>query len=265
MLGMEVPVSILEFLWENMFTVLGYSILAGGALAELLYLYIVVFRAYDVEYDETECNESWPKIDLKKALRRRLSIPRLGFPLWLVFSATLGLWLLRADWDTYIAIAVLWFLTTPLRKMLGIAVARKAYRDSEHKATQTSYWDDVMYYYSWAFDPPEAPGGNRPWFKRRLKWMNKFQSVLRFFWYLIQVWRLWGMLVMAVVSMFWPIAALCAIFYHVESVDEYKYWRPWWRFDRKGTRPHRKPTIDGEVVKTEPGDESPDGLATRKS
>lgn len=256
---------ILKFLWENLFTVLGYSILTGGALLELLWLYVVVFRAYDVEYDERECANSWPKIDLKKALRRRLSVPRLGLPLWLFFAGALGFWLLRADWDTYLAIAVVWFLTAPLRKMLGIAVARRAYRDSERESPQTSYWDDVLYYYAWALYPPEAPGGNQPWFRKRLKWLNKLQGVLRFFWVIIQVWRLWGMLVMAVVSLAWPVAALCAIFYHVENVDEYKYWKPWWRFDRKSSRPHRKPTIEGQVVSDRTdGDATGNGIG-RKS
>lgn len=241
---------LLAYLWHHLFTWWGYLVLVGGSLLELGWLYVVVLRAYDVEYDEKECTESYPRIDLKKALRRRLSVPRLGFPLWLAFAVMLAVWFSHMNLHTYVTVAFFWFLTTPLRKMLGIAIARKAHRDSQNEQPETSYWDDVVYYYSWALDLPESPG-SKVWFKRKLKWLNKFRPVLFFWWYLLQVWRLWGMIFVAIASFFWPIAALAAIFYHVESVDEYRYYKPWWRLNRKGAAPERKhKVVDGEVVKT---------------
>lgn len=239
---------LLAYLWHHLFTWWGYLVLVGGSLLELGWLYVVVLRAYDVEYDEKECAESYPRIDLKKALRRRLSVPRLGLPLWLAFAVMLAVWFSHMNLHTYVTVAFFWFLTTPLRKMLGIAVARKAHRDSEKEQPETSYWDDVVYYYSWAFDTVGAKGQ----FKRRLRWMNAVLPLLR----LLMFWRLWGMALTAAASFFWPVAALCSMFYHIEMVDDYHYLQPWWRWNRKGAAPERKhKVVDGEVVKTDPADD----------
>ncbi len=200
------------------------GILLLAVFAELAWLYVVVLRAMDLSYDKERCARR--NVDYKKAMRRRVSWPQLGFPLFAVFAALLILFNLNMSFKTYVVIATLWFFTAPLRKMWGIAIARKVVRN-RGETPGTSYWEDVAEYYSWGFRFPERRQ-DKQWFEDKLAFLNKFQDL----WYVIQIFRFWGVAVQALASLAWPVTAAAAIFWHMEMVDDYDYERPWWRFDR---------------------------------
>lgn len=205
------------------------GILLLAVLAELAWLYVVVLRSWDLNHDKQRCHDR--NVNWRKAQRRRVSWPQLGFPLFVLFGVLLVLLNLNTNIETYLVIATLWFVTAPLRRMWGLAVARKIVMKLDGKLT-TSYWEDVSDYYTWGFTLPQRPK-NKQWFEDKLAWMNKFQNL----WYAVQIVRFWGVLAQAIAALAWPLSALVAIFYHMEMVDDYDdYYRPWWRFDRKSDR-----------------------------
>ncbi len=228
-------------------------IFIGGGFLNLLWYYVVVLRASDVRWDPVRCRSKSPVIDLKKAQRRRVSVPWLGVPLFLGVAA---LYAAQIVWNTvfaYMVIAFLCFITAPLRKMWGMYVARRVHQRQTGEPLQTKYWHDVAFYYSWGLDMPAKPD-DKVWFEDRLAWLNRFQSL----WYVLQVWRFWGIFGQAALSLLWPVLAIATPFYHLDNVDEYKYQRPWWRFDPeqkkrdRRTKPASGDIVDGEVVVDQP-------------
>lgn len=218
------------FGWLSWFWV---GVILAVVFAELAWLYVVVLRAMDLGYDKERCDRR--NVDYKKAMRRRISWMQLGFPLFLLLAALLILFNLDVSFKTYLVIATLWFVTAPLRKMWGIAIARKVVKNRGEKLG-TSYWQDVRDYYSWGFRFPERPQ-DKQWFEDKLAWLNKFQNL----WYAIQIIRFWGVVAQLFASLVWPVAAVVAVFYHMEMVDDYDYDRPWWRFDRKTDQSRMRP------------------------
>ncbi len=218
-------------------------IFVGGGAVELLWYYVVVLRAADVRWDPQRCLTKNPSINLGKARRRKVSWPMLGLPLFLIAASLFVLQLWFYSWGTYILISMGWLLTAPLRKMWGMAVARRVYAQQHGERSETSYWHDVAYYYGWGFDLPSRPEG-QVWFEDRLTWLNNFQKL----WYVIQIWRFWGVFAQAVLSLLWPVVAIGSAFYHMDQTDDYTYSCPWWRFDRKTSR-HQ--VVPGQVVRSE--------------
>jgi hypothetical protein len=210
------------------------AVVVGGGLVEFLWAGVVVLRAADVGYDLSKCEARQPKVDLAKALRRRITWPRLGLPLFALCAALFAAQLLWMSVFTYTVISIAWFLGAVPRKMWGIAVARRVMPRPD-----TRYWQDVRRYYVIGLSLPSRPE-DQMWFIGKLRWLNQFQR----FWYLLQIFRFWGIFGYAVAALAWPLSSAVAIFYHMESAGfRREYLRPWWRFDRKrGADPaKRKP------------------------
>ncbi|HSX01132.1 MAG TPA: hypothetical protein VLF67_02715 [Candidatus Saccharimonas sp.] len=236
----------MQFMWHHLFWLWLSVVLIGASGLDLLWYGVVVLRASDVDYDPKRCAERRPRVDLKKALRRRASWPALGLPLWLVAVVLFGVQLLWWSLTAYAVISIAWFVTAPLRKIWGMAIARRVHTRTQGTKPDTSLWYDVAYYYSWGFELPQRPE-EQEWFVGKYRWLNNFQKL----WYVIQVWRFWGLPALAIASLVWPVTAVCAIFYHLDNVDDYSYMRPWWRFDQHSDqpkKPHQGKVVDGEVV-----------------
>jgi hypothetical protein len=111
--------------------------------------------------------------------------------------------------------------------MAGIAASRRLYKLRRDYPPRAGFWATVRDYYGSGLTMPSRPE-ERLWFIGRLRWLNKFQA----FWYVIQIYRFWGIFSAAVSALAWPIASAVAIFYHMEGVGRRAYLAPWWRFDR---------------------------------
>jgi hypothetical protein len=210
---------------ENLLAYLPWSwlgaVVVGGALCELLWYGVVVLRAADVDYDPARCASQRPAVDLQKALRRRVTWPRLGLPLFAICAALFLIQLLWMSLLTYTLISIAWYLTAPPRQMWGIAVSRRLRR------TGDSYWTEVRRYYSAGLRMPGRPE-EQVWFVGRYRWLNKFQNL----WYVRQLYRFWAFPSYAVAALFWPVASAFSIFYHLERAGRPDYLNPWWRLDR---------------------------------
>ena len=205
------------------------SILFAAVFVELLWLAIVVLRAWDRNYDETTCREARPFIDVDKALRRRVSWPRIGLTFYAVWVALVVVFFREPSVALYAVIATAWFVATPLRGTWAIATLRKIERNAGN-ATKTTLWGDVSFYYGRGLQLPYNHR-HQPWFVGRLVWLNRFQNLR----YVFHVFRAWGIFVQAIVAAAWPISACAAIFFYMEKLDRYATARPWWRFDRSLT------------------------------
>lgn len=208
---------------------LGFIVLGSSFLA-LLWGVVVVLRAADVGYDPRLCRTRKPVVDLKKALHRRHSWPRLALPLFVICAALFGIQLLWMSIGTYTVISVVWFLTMPVRAIWGMSVARRIFRELHGHASPIGFWRDVREYYVLGLRIPAMPP-EKQWFIGRLRWLNKLQR----FRYLVQVYRFWGIFAGAAVSLLWPVTSAMAILVHI-VVGEDSYLRPWWRFDRDARR-----------------------------
>jgi hypothetical protein len=211
---------LLPWLWLS-------AIFLGIALMELLWSGVVVLRAADVGYDAVRCEDRKPRIDLKKARTRAVTWLRLGLPLFMVAA---GLFAIQA-WSmsvlTYTLISIAWFLSTPLRMLWGLAMYRRV---AIRRGEVYGYWAHVRHYYAVGLRMPQRPP-DQVWFVDRLKWLNSFQNL----WFIVQVYRFWGILWQAAASLLWPLASLFAIFFHLNGPISRDYTRPWWRFDRKSS------------------------------
>lgn len=207
-------------------------------------MFIVAMRAYDLNWDKNACEAAEPRIDLRKGLRRFVGIPRLGLPMAVMSITLLELWIITQNWDVYWAAAIVWFMTAPLRKVWGIAIARRAYkRANPGYKPETSLLDDLLYYWEWG-----TQGKTARFTGRLAKW-----NWLRFFLVVIKFWKLWGIVAMAAASVVWPVFALFAPFFHTEQVDKYDYWhKPWWRMNRDAPKPPSK-VVNSTAVETRPG------------
>jgi hypothetical protein len=219
----------LPWLW------LGFIVL-GSSFLGLLWSVVVVLRAADVRYDPRACQSRTPVVDLKKALGRRHSWPRLALPLFVICVALFGIQLLWMSLSTYTVIAVVWLLAMPVREIWGISVARRIFRELHGRARPIGFWRDVREYYALGFTMPPLPA-EKQWFVGRFRWLNKFQK----FRYVVQVYRFWGIFAGAAASLLWPVGSAVTIFHHLRKVGKDSYLRPWWRFDRAARRQHRQP------------------------
>ena len=163
--------------------------------------------------------------------------------MFLICVGLFGTQLLRMSVSTYTVISIVWFLTMPVRKIWGISVARRVFRELHGHARPIGFWRDVREYYALGFTmPPTAP--EKQWFVGRFRWLNRFQK----FRYLVQVFRFWGIFAAAATSLAWPVGSALTIFYHLERVEDDSYLRPWWRFDRKARRQHPGPVQQVDTV-----------------
>src|SRR5207248_8659402 len=101
------------------------AIVVGSSVTELLWSGVVVLRAADVGYDQWKCEARRPKVDLGKALRRRITWPRLGLPLFAVCAGLFVVQLLWMSAFTYTVVSIAWFLGAVPRRLWGIAVMRR--------------------------------------------------------------------------------------------------------------------------------------------
>lgn len=212
-------VELLPWLWLS-------TIILGIGLLELLWYGVVVLRAMDLSYDSERCAERRPKVNLRKALVRRVSWPELGVPLYLICVALFAVQLGRLNLATYTVISIIWFGTAPLRMMWGLAVARRA-AIRKGRLLAGGYWSDLRGYYRTGFRMPELPD-DRVWFVGRLRWLNRFQKLG----HVVQLYRFWGVVGAAAAALFWPITCVCAVFYHMDNARLTRYRHPWWRLDR---------------------------------
>ncbi|CRK56470.1 hypothetical protein [Alloactinosynnema sp. L-07] len=226
----------LPWLW------LGF-VVVGASFLRLVWTGVVVLRAADVGYDPAACAARRPMIDLVKARRRRHSWPRLALPLFVLLVALFVTQLLWMNLFTYTLIAIAWFLTAPVRKIWGIAVARRVHVENWGVAGPVGFWRDVRGYYALGTRMPSKPA-DQVWFVGKYRWLNKFQNA----WYIVQVYRFWGVVAMAAASLFWPVVAAVAIAYHLDEVDDADYFRPWWRFDRDARPDDLEHRQDSRVV-----------------
>ncbi|WP_436499260.1 hypothetical protein [Actinokineospora sp. HUAS TT18] len=210
----------LHWLW------LGF-VVVGASFLHLVWTGVVVLRAADVGYDEAACAARRPFIDLRKARRRRHSWPRIAVPLFLLLVALYAAQLLWMSLFTYTVVAIGWFLTAPVRKIWGLAVARRVHAEHWGNPGPVGFWRDVRDYYALGTRMPSRPE-EQVWFVGKYRWLNKFQNI----WYIVQVYRFWGVIAMAAASLVWPVTAAISVFHHLDDVDDADYFRPWWRFDR---------------------------------
>ena len=224
-------------------------VLIGLPLALLITvakLLVVVIRAGDQHWDPFRCKNYDPPIDIKKARRRQVGIPQLALPLVVIASVFVDTLLLTGwNWTVYWAIAIVWFVTAPIRKVWGIATARKAFAKAHPDREQaTSLIDDIVDYWSWGFHSKTArlTGKYAKW-----NWLRIFLVLMRF-------WQLYGVALQAIASAFWFVSVLIAPFYHAEQIDDYDYWhQPWWRINRqRNMRPPAR-VIDGVATETVDG------------
>lgn len=182
-------------------------------------------------------------IDLKKARARSFAWLQVGLPLYLVAAGMLTWYLLWPGDASRTLLAVLWFAFTPLRRILAIRAARKAYLVNHPGARfRTSLFQDAYAYFATGIcrpfserqkTPIEPPFENTTAVYRFLNWGHATFSRYGTFWRILRVWnflRFWGILVQLVIAFFWPIAAVAAPFYYMDVVEDYdEAVNPWWR------------------------------------
>lgn len=183
-------------------------------------------------------------VDLEKARARRFAWPLVGLPLYVVAVGMLTWYLLWPGAASRMLLAMLWFAFTPVRRVMAIAAARKAYRANHPNDTiETTLFEDVRaYFISGVSRPPherrliEPPFEDTGVLYRFLNWGHATFSRYGTFWRIFQFWnflRFWGIVVQLVMAFFWPISAVAAPFYYMWTVEEYKNMiNPWWRTHR---------------------------------
>lgn len=239
-------------------------VVLSGMTLELVWWLWSWMRGRQVGYDSRRA-EYWttgPRagqrkskpINLVRARARRFAWPMLGLPLYLV-AVSMYLWYLVWPGDaSRLLMAMLWFVFTPVRRAMFIAVARKAYRANHpNDRLETSLLEDVYNYFFTGVARPankqryiEPPFENTSWFYRFLNWGHASFSKYGTFWRVFRFWnflRFWGLLVQLFVAFFWPIAAVAAPFFYMSGVEDYEDWmNPWWRR-------YRKSEYHGKVIK----------------
>ncbi len=237
---------------------------------ELVWWSVVWLRAKEAGYDQYKCTH-WttgdradqlrsPIVNLNKGIVRSLSWPKLGLPLYLLAVGMLCFytaWPNRASWTL---LSLVWFVSSPLRRIASIWVARRAYlRLNPNDKLESSLRDDVYnYYWCGLSRPPQS--GKQPnqsfsgdtwygvvgnWIQRNFGRYGKFWRVFRIY----NIVRFWGLLVQALVSWFWPVAAVVAPFYYMYAVADYQDWvNPWWRRYRRNE--YHGIVVKGTVVST---------------
>lgn len=189
-------------------------------------------------------------IDLKKAWARSFAWPRVGLPLYLVAVGMFTWYLLWPGDASRTLLAVLWFAFTPLRRIMAIAAARKAYlKNNPGSSFDSTLFEDVREYFltcvsrpphkRQVVDPPfEVDKDTKSWrLYAFLNWGHATFGRYGAFWRVFRFWnvlRFWGVLLQLVVAFFWPIAAVVAPFYYMWAVEDYEdVVNPKWRAYRK--------------------------------
>ncbi len=256
-----------------------------GAVVGLMFLHLVWYmwawyRGAEIKYDPVKAVKwtSGPRkgkrkkhpVKLEIALTRRYAWPLLCLPLFLV-GAGMYVWtfVLWPGKGSLMLMPIAWFVTTPLRRMWFIWVARKAYRANHgNKELTTSFMDDVVGYFTTGIAPspkrrmtkaeklanfePSFEGGS--WISRRLIWGERVLCTWQLWpiWRWLCFWRIfrfWGLLAQLALAFFWPIACAVAPFLYTKAAEDYQEWmNPWWR--RYRDNEYSGGTIvTGEVVK----------------
>jgi len=256
------------------------GLVVGLMLLHLLWFGCAWYRGAQIGYDTVKAvrwttglragkSKKHP-VKLEIALTRRYAWPLLCLPLFLI-GAGMYIWtfVLWPSAGSLMLMPIAWFVTTPLRRMWFIWVARKAYRaDRDNKELTTRFMDDVWGYFTTGIAPSpkrrmtkaeklaefEPSFEGIGWISRGLIWGERVLCT----WQLWPIWRwlcfwrvfrFWGLLAQLVVAFFWPIACAVAPFVYAKAAEDYKRWiNPWWRRYRDnkyggGT------IVKGEVVK----------------
>lgn len=202
----------------------------GVAFASLFRMSWSAMAGFDVEWDRDRFREKHPKSNWNKATARRYSWLGLGLPLYVIWVAAVILQI-QAGFDLrfYFALATLWLVTTPLRNLWLVAVARKV-NSSRGVVHEHGLWEEFTQYYEDAFYRPYRTS-TEPWFDGRLKFLNVLQKV-RLIWLIFNIWGFFGVVGQMLVSLVWPVSAAFAIFYYLHEVEDYGDRRAWWRFTR---------------------------------
>jgi hypothetical protein len=246
--------------------VMGVFLISAGL--ELVFWSWTWFRGRQIGYDEHKA-KYWTTgkragqlkakpIDLRKARARRFAWPRVGLPLYLVAVGMFTWYLLWPGAASAEFLAILWFFFAPVRRALFIATARRAYRANHpDDELDTTLWEDVFqYFYTGVARPAHQRRVIDPPFEdtsavyRFLNWGHATFGRYGKFWRILRFWnflRFWGLLVEAIISAFWPIAAVVAPFFYMWGVEDYEDWmNPWWRRYRKSE--YRPKIIRGQIV-----------------
>src|SRR5262249_2513324 len=153
----------------------------------------------DLRYDAAACAARRPRVDLGKALSRRVTWPTLGLPMLLLCVVLFAAELVWLGWSAYAYLSIVWFVTAPLRTMWRIPVWRRVHNRNGRPRPE-SYWQDLRRYYASGLLLGRRPH-QQDWFIGRLRWLNAFQRVS----WLLQVYRYWGICAIAVMSLVWPV------------------------------------------------------------
>ncbi len=259
-----------SWLWDHLPWFVGGGLLVATGI-ELLWWGVVVMRAKEVGFDPHKCeyhprsgNRRKHPVQLDKALYRQFSWPKLGLPMYVAAVLMFALGSLGHGLIAYAVMAAIWFLTSPLRVMGGLHVAREYYKKRHPKAELPPYLTELWGYYRaglsltspnrYERDEPEPPFVGDSWPYRALNagWrigrkLGKFWQVWRIF-SVVRFWKLIGQLI---ISWCWPVAALVSPFCYMEMVSEYERWRqPWWRAYKgnKNTAMAYGPVVEGTVT-----------------
>ena len=246
------------------------SIVRPSLTLELLCWMWSWLRGRQINYDEHKAKfwTTGPRagklkakpINLDRARARRYAWPRVGLPFYLV---AIGMYVWFLAWPTgasQLFLAAMWFAFTPVRRVMFIATARKAYRANHpDDSLETTLLQDVYNYFYTGIARPknkrpdiEPPFESAGWISKIGNGAHALFSRYGLFWRIFRVWnifRFWGILVQLGISFFWWIAAPIAPFVYMAGVEDYAEWmNPWWRRYRK--QHYGGQIIKGEVVKT---------------
>jgi hypothetical protein len=217
-------VNSLGWIWLTIFFV--------AIAAELFWLYVVVIRAWDIRYDPERADKlksgrlRRKRINLDKARRRRVSVPYYGVPMLAGWVFAMVVLFMHPSWTTYLVVATLCLITSPLQEVWLIGVARRI-KTKTNKQLDKSFRNAIRGYYSSGLSLPDSKHPE-PWFEDRLAWLNFFQK----FHYLLHAFRFWGLGAEALGCLCWPVLWLVAVFDRLDKVEAYDERTPWWRLDR---------------------------------
>lgn len=237
-----------------------------GIVSELIWWRVKVMRAKQIGWDEraakvwqTGPNQGQTKakpIDLKGARARQISWRLVGLPFAL---GAIGMWVFflfypqQASWQLF---AMLWFILTPVRKVWGMWVARKAFRvtDPDYQITSTLLQDVHDYYRTGIAGASSRtviePGfETNTWFGRRANWVQVNVRPKTVFSFIVRAcaFSVWGVLGQLILAWLVPISAVVAPFWYMTQTEDYRHWmRPWWRWSRSKETPNR--VVKGTVV-----------------
>jgi len=170
---------------------LAFLVLVAGLITEGKH----AFRAFGCRWDPALMEKE--NINVLEAKSERMAIWRFGVPLAVVYCAALYYLLGHLDWNTFLALGGLAFVTMPLRRLHGMVVSRGIYRLT--RPTQFTLGHVLGVYYVKVWTP-----SHKVWLKYRWQWVNPVIAALL----LLLPWI--GMAIAW--FLFWPLTGLIAIF-----------------------------------------------------